>query len=453
MLCKLTHVTNLSISCTHTCPCTAATAACFQCIKRRTSCPHSLSPSHRAMLGLPRDCISLLLSLLGVAGAPALVLTAPALSVALQDVECVRAAYVAAARAFTIPWQLRALVKAARATPCLPAAYLRLCRAVFAIVRLCFRPVCAPGVSLAYPCFADAAPACLQLSGPRSRRSAFAALFVTLGFPPPPPEDSHNLHCDLLLAGLPANPHVAWLRLNRGSWWFPSASHSPAPASGHPHPTLLPPCPGGGSATGICHHLQCPRCLRLLCGPGARHCRGRLLAALIRMAMGFSFLKGLSAPLQARACCSIENCCIIRCSTVLLLCCEGHDNFTVAPYSICRVPVLFRTHAALRISPVVRHNVGPHVCGHLSASKCACIVLAQSWSNQSQGRSDEDCCAAVTSSCAKKVDLGCVHSMLQWPFRLLFLPWSDTMSTAPSVLMILDIALREPAGPLTKRCV
>ena len=220
MLCKLTHVTNLSISCTHTCPCTAATAACFQCIKRRTSCPHSLSPSHRAMLGLPRDCISLLLSLLGVAGAPALVLTAPA-SVALQDVECVRAAYVAAARAFTIPWQLRALVKAARATPCLPAAYLRLCRAVFAIVRLCFRPVCAPGVSLAYPCFADAAPACLQLSGPRSRRSAFAALFVTLGFPPPPPEDSHNLHCDLLLAGLPANPHVAWLRLNRGSWWFP----------------------------------------------------------------------------------------------------------------------------------------------------------------------------------------------------------------------------------------
>ena len=37
------------------------------------------------MLGLPRDCISLLLSLLGVAGAPALVLTAPA-SVALQDV-------------------------------------------------------------------------------------------------------------------------------------------------------------------------------------------------------------------------------------------------------------------------------------------------------------------------------------------------------------------------------
>ena len=87
----------------------------------------------------------------------------------------------------------------------------------------------------------------------------------------------------------------------------------------------------------------------------------------------------------------------------------------------CDLPWKF-THAALRISPVVRHNVGPHVCGHLSASKCACIVLAQSWSNQSQGRSDEDCCAAVTSSCAEKVDLGCVHSMLQWPFRLLFLP-------------------------------
>lgn len=34
----------------------------------------------------------------------------------------------------------------------------------------------------------------------------------------PPPEDSHDLNYDLLLAGLPADPRVAWLRLNRGSF-------------------------------------------------------------------------------------------------------------------------------------------------------------------------------------------------------------------------------------------
>ena len=109
------------------------------------------------MLGLPRECVSFLLSLLGVAGAPALILTTPA-SVTPQDVEAVRAAYVAAARTFALPWQIRALVRAANATACLPAAYLRLCRAVFMVVRLCFRPVRAPGVRLAYPCFGEAAP-------------------------------------------------------------------------------------------------------------------------------------------------------------------------------------------------------------------------------------------------------------------------------------------------------
>jgi predicted Abi (CAAX) family protease len=39
-----------------------------------------------------------------------------------------------------------------------------------------------------------------------------------LGFRPPPPEDGHDLNYDLLLAGLPADPRVAWLRLNRGSF-------------------------------------------------------------------------------------------------------------------------------------------------------------------------------------------------------------------------------------------
>ena len=169
------------------------------------------------MLGLPRECVSFLLSLLGVAGAPALILTTPA-SVIPQDVEAVRAAYVAAARTFALPWQIRALVRAANATACLPAAYLRLCRAVFTVVRLCFRPVRAPGVRLAYPCFGEAAPGCLQLASPRSSRSAFAVLFEALGFRPPPPEDGHDLNYDLLLAGLPADPRVAWLRLNRGSF-------------------------------------------------------------------------------------------------------------------------------------------------------------------------------------------------------------------------------------------
>ena len=197
--------------------CIHASPLHLQCLKRRTAYLHSGVPSLRAMLGLPRECVSFLLSLLGVAGAPALILTTPA-SVTPQDVEAVRAAYVAAARTFALPWQIRALVRAANATACLPAAYLRLCRAVFTVVRLCFRPVRAPGVRLAYPCFGEAAPGCLQLAGPCSSQSAFAVLFEALGFRPPPPEDSHDLNYDLLLAGLPADPRVAWLRLNRGSF-------------------------------------------------------------------------------------------------------------------------------------------------------------------------------------------------------------------------------------------
>ena len=46
----------------------------------------------------------------------------------------------------------------------------------------------------------------------------FVVLFEALGFRPPPPEDGHDLNYDLLLAGLPADPRVAWLRLNRGSF-------------------------------------------------------------------------------------------------------------------------------------------------------------------------------------------------------------------------------------------
>lgn len=48
------------------------------------------------------------------------------------------------------------------------------------------------------------------------------------------------------------------------------ASYSGALASGHPRHTLLSSCPGGGSATGLCHHIWCPRCFRVFCRPGAR---------------------------------------------------------------------------------------------------------------------------------------------------------------------------------------
>lgn len=169
------------------------------------------------MVGLPRDCMSLLLLLLGVASAPPLVMSTPDI-VAVHHVQAVQAAYVTAARTFAIPWQIRALVRTAGTTSLLAAAYLRLCRALFLLVRLCFRPIRGPGVCLAYPCFGESAPGCLQLSGSRTSRSAFELVFATLGFRPPGDEDRHDLDCDLLLAGLPTDPRVAWLRLNPGHW-------------------------------------------------------------------------------------------------------------------------------------------------------------------------------------------------------------------------------------------
>ena len=58
--------------------------------------------------------------------------------------------------------------------------------------------------------------------------------------------------------------------------------------------------------------------------------------------------------------------CIIRCSNVMLSSSAGADhNFTVEQYSLRHVRSLFRRTAALRIIPVVRHNVGPNVCDHL----------------------------------------------------------------------------------------
>lgn len=191
---------------------------CDGCVLTASPCVSaSLLPSHRAMVGLSRDCVSLVLSLLGVAGALPLVLTTRAIA-SPQDLRSVRAAYIAAARTFGMPWQIRALVRAAGASSFLPVAYLRLCYAVFLVVRLCFRPLRAPGVCLAYPLFGEVAPGCLQLAGPRSRESAFALVFAALGFLPPSHEDRHNLDGDLLLGGLPADPRVAWLRLNRGPW-------------------------------------------------------------------------------------------------------------------------------------------------------------------------------------------------------------------------------------------
>ena len=222
------------------------------------------------MLGLPRECVSFLLSLLGVAGAPALILTTPA-SVTPQDVEAVRAAYVAAARTFALPWQIRALVRAANATACLPAAYLRLCRAVFTVVRLCFRPVRAPGVRLAYPCFGEAAPGCLQLASPCSSQSAFAVLFEALGFRRPPPSPAgRQPRPQLRLAPCWAPCRPSCRLAAAQSRVLHGASYSGALASGHPRHTLLSSCPGGGSATGLCHHIWCPRCFRMFCRPGAR---------------------------------------------------------------------------------------------------------------------------------------------------------------------------------------
>lgn len=41
-------------------------------------------------------------------------------------------------------------------------------------------------------------------------------IFAKLGFRPPPVQDRHDLDTDLLLAGLPTNPRMAWLRMNDG---------------------------------------------------------------------------------------------------------------------------------------------------------------------------------------------------------------------------------------------
>ena len=67
--------------------------------------------------------MSLLLLLLGVASAPLLVISTPDI-VTVQDVQAVHAAYIAAARTFVIPWQIRALVRAAGTTPLLWLAHL-----------------------------------------------------------------------------------------------------------------------------------------------------------------------------------------------------------------------------------------------------------------------------------------------------------------------------------------
>ena len=91
------------------------------------------------MLGLPPDTVSILLLLLGVFGAPPLVMAHPSI-VSARDVQRLRSAYGAAARTFCMPWQLRVLVATTRVDSCgrlrLTVAYLRLSRVLAKVVRL-----------------------------------------------------------------------------------------------------------------------------------------------------------------------------------------------------------------------------------------------------------------------------------------------------------------------------
>ena len=118
------------------------------------------------MLGLPPDTVSILLLLLGVFGAPPLVMAHPSI-VSARDVQRLRSAYGAAARTFCMPWQLRVLVATTRVDSCgrlrLTVAYLRLSRVLAKVVRLALRPFVRPRLLLAYPGFSELAPAFVQL--------------------------------------------------------------------------------------------------------------------------------------------------------------------------------------------------------------------------------------------------------------------------------------------------
>ena len=171
------------------------------------------------MLGLPPDTVSILLLLLGVFGAPPLVMAHPSI-VSARDVQRLRSAYGAAARTFCMPWQLRVLVATTRVDSCgrlrLTVAYLRLSRVLAKVVRLALRPFVRPRLLLAYPGFSELAPAFVQLCPSQATQTSVALAFAALGFDPPPEDLRNDTAYALALTGLPTALGRAWLHLNPG---------------------------------------------------------------------------------------------------------------------------------------------------------------------------------------------------------------------------------------------
>lgn len=166
---------------------------------------------------MPRDCMALLLALLGV-GCSRMLVQAAATVTSVQDVATLRHMYHSAARVFAMQRRLRRAVATTVALR-VPMAFLRLSWVLVRIVRLCFRPVSNPTYRLAYPGFAELGVACLRLASWSRRQSPLQDMCAWLQRPLH--TDFALPHADLLhelaMNGLPGDVFRAWIVLNAGA--------------------------------------------------------------------------------------------------------------------------------------------------------------------------------------------------------------------------------------------